>query len=132
MLIWSDDLAVDLLFNYISNKLTTLADSLNRHVARSFSDISLDLRSKFLSIHYSVKFFFVSSDSLSVYTLLIVVNQVSNVGLSIDALKVGEVASYSDAITCTYGSRFILFARDIFEILADASFLGRIFKRLLD
>jgi hypothetical protein len=47
-------------------------------------------------------------------------------------LKVGEVATYSDTVTCGYSSRFILFARDIFEILADASFLGRIFERLLD
>jgi hypothetical protein len=132
LLIWSDNLAIDLLLNYISNELTSLTDSLNRHVTRGFSDISLNLGSKFLSIHYSVKFFFVSSDSLSVYTLFVVVNQVSNVSLSIHALKVGEVAAYSDTVTCGYGSRFILLARDIFEILADASLLGRVFERLLD
>jgi hypothetical protein len=74
LFIRSDDLAIDLLLNNLSNELAALAVRLNGSITVNFLDFFLNLGSEFLGIDYSVKLLFVSEDSLCVHALFEIVD----------------------------------------------------------
>lgn len=125
LILWSENLAVNLLRDSLGLELASLALSLNRTITESFAHILESLRAAVLSVNYGVKLLFVSLDRVSVATEVLNINNVSR-GLGVDSLRVnwnleGALTSNSNAMLLLVREGLLFFIpANILELLADA------------